>query len=500
MRSSCRSVSFLLLMDSKLPPRVGRAWRPIRRVVHLGPWCINRPVSQSLDWSAQGDQAKGLYLQILNKIDKKQNRKEKTKSTRKLRSGDLLIEVATRKQAQQIVQLKSLDTIPVNVTAHATLNSSKGVISCGELLNVPVEEICKGFQSQGITHVHRIKIKRDGHLIDTKHLILTFHSPKIPESVRAGYIKLTVRPYIPNPLRCFKCQRIGHTKASCRGTLTCARCAEASHDSSDCKACEKCVNCKGSHTSFSRLCSAWKFEKEVIAEKVKQDISFLEARQIVKSRTPTPGTSYASIMRKKPETTGTRILPTIVPSVPFKAFYKPFEICPRSIDSVLKLSLTDTCNETVSFQFKVPESHKNPPDFSDFKTVTNRKKLKKDSQVNQDNITVDKVSQYYKPPQLTDKKPSDVSNSVIKESNITVTKNVTKSVCFVGPVPDSMAAFPPVKAKVLQSLESDADAEMSYSSASEGDTLEYDMSEDLEDTPQDVCPTTPPPPSTARKR
>ncbi|GBN79631.1 RNA-directed DNA polymerase from mobile element jockey [Araneus ventricosus] len=225
-------------------------------------------------------------------------------------------------------------------------------------------------------------------------------------------------------------------------------------------------------------------------------------RQIIKSRTPAPGTSYASAVRKKPETTSTRILPTILPSVPFKASYTPSEICSRSIDSVLKLSLTDTPNETVSFQFKVRESNKNPPDFSDFKTVTNRKKLKKDSQINQDNITVDKVSQYYKPPQLTDKKPGEASNSVIKESNITVTRNGIKSahVCFVGPVPDSMAAFPPEKAKVLKSLESDADAEMSSSSASEGDTLEYDMSEDLEDTPQNVCPTTPPPPSTARKR
>ncbi|GBN71255.1 hypothetical protein AVEN_229703-1 [Araneus ventricosus] len=308
-------------------------------------------------------------------------------------------------------------------------------------------------------------------------------------SVTAGYIKLTVRPYIPNPLRCFKCQRFGHSKAFCRGTFTCARCAEAGHDSSDCKASEKCANCKGSHTSFSRLCSAWKFEKEVIAEKVKKDISFLEARKIVKSRTPAPGTSYAGAARKKHETTSPRILPTILSSVPFKASYAPSEICPRSIDPVLKLSLTATRNETVSFQFKVPESKKNPPDVSDFKTVTNRKKLKKDSQS-------------YKPPQLTDKEHSEASNSVTKQSNITVTKNGTKSahVCSIGPMPDSMVAFPPEKAKVLQSLESDADAEMSSSSASEGDTLEYDMSEDFEDTPENVCPTTPSPPSTARKR
>ncbi|GBM49522.1 hypothetical protein AVEN_85969-1 [Araneus ventricosus] len=108
----------------------------------------------------------------------------------------------------------------------------------------------------------------------------------------------------------------------------------------------------------------------------------------------------------------------------------------------------------------------------------------------------------YKPPQLTDKEHSEASNSITKQSNITVTKNGIKSahVCSIGPVPDPMVAFPPEKAKVLQSLESDADAEMSSSSASEGDTLEYDMSEDLEDTPENVCPTTPPPPSTARKR
>ncbi|GBO42944.1 hypothetical protein AVEN_219800-1 [Araneus ventricosus] len=71
MRSCCRSVCFLLLMDSNIPPRVGRAWRPIRCVVHFGPRCINRPVLQPLGWSAQGDQAKvanfrGLALRVVN--------------------------------------------------------------------------------------------------------------------------------------------------------------------------------------------------------------------------------------------------------------------------------------------------------------------------------------------------------------------------------------------------------------------------------------------------
>ncbi|GBN08076.1 hypothetical protein AVEN_273830-1 [Araneus ventricosus] len=298
-------------------------------------------------------------------------------------------------------------------------------------------------------------------------------------------MRLSVRPYIPNPLRCFKCQRFGHSKTSCRGTLTCARCAEVGHDNAP-------------------------LLRNALTAK-KHTLPFLEtAQRGIKNPYTTACTrnNLGDLICGNNKSDSTNITPRkktyettsiyILPSVPFQASYTPSEICPRSIDPVLKLSSTDTPIETVSFHFKVPEINKTPHDFSDFKTVTNRKKLKKD---NQDNIPVDKGSQHYKPPQLTDKEPSEASNSV-KQGNIVVTKNDAKSahVCSVGPVPASMAAFPPEKAKVLQSLESDADAEMSSSSASEGDTLEYDMSEDLEDTPQNVCPTTLPPPSTARKR
>nr|GBM17253.1 hypothetical protein AVEN_116929-1 [Araneus ventricosus] len=55
-----------------------------------------------------------------------------------------------------------------------------------------------------------------------------------------------------------------------------------------------------------------------------------------------------------------------------------------------------------------------------------------------------------------------------------------------------MAVLPPLEKRILQSRESDADAEMSSSSASEEDALEYNMSEDLEDSPAVISP---PPPS-----
>ncbi|GBM60249.1 hypothetical protein AVEN_248528-1 [Araneus ventricosus] len=213
---------------------------------------------------------------------------------KKLGSGDLLVEVNSRQQAQQILKIKALGTIPISVTAHATLNHSKGVITCGELLNVSVEEITRELSSQGVTHVRRITIRRDGQLLDTKHHI-TFHFPKLPEFIYAGFIKLPVRAYIPNPLRCFMCQRFGHSQGNCRGTLTCA---EKDNDSKQCTAQEKCVNCKGDHIAYSRVCPRWQLEKQITA--VKEQISYPEAHRKVLNTTLTTGLSYAAAAAKTP--------------------------------------------------------------------------------------------------------------------------------------------------------------------------------------------------------
>ncbi|XP_055951448.1 uncharacterized protein LOC129987499 [Argiope bruennichi] len=219
-------------------------------------------------------------------------------SVKKMRSGDLLVEVSTRNQAQNIQKVKALATIPVNISPHTSLNTSQGVITCGEIFNLPLDYIQEELKPQGVIKVRRITIRREGQILETKHHIITFKSPKLPDFIYAGYIKLPVRPYIPNPLRCFKCQRFGHSKANCRGTVTCARCSEKGHESQQCSAPEKFVNCKGEHTSFSRLCPRWKLEKQITTTKIKEEISYSEARKKVLLQTPLPGVSYASVVQK----------------------------------------------------------------------------------------------------------------------------------------------------------------------------------------------------------
>ncbi|GBN16751.1 hypothetical protein AVEN_256226-1 [Araneus ventricosus] len=408
------------------------------------------------------------------------------KSTKKLRSGDLLVEVHSRKQSEQIVKLTTFSNIPITVSPHSSLNSSKGVITCGELLNVPTEEILKELQGEGVSHVRRISIRRDGQLLHTKHLILTFDSAKLPENIKAGYMRLSVRTYIPNPLRCFKCQRFGHSKTSCRGTLTCARCADVGHESTDCTRTEKCVNCKGEHTSFSRNCIAWKREKEIISTKIKNQISYPEARKLVNSQTPTPGNSYVSVAKS-----------FSAPSVQKNPVASAVTF-PKPSDSTTKASpITNLPIPSSPSVAPVSEEALASPDLPNFTLVTNKKKLKKDStsKTNNSISAAVKIS--------TSRKTSsrEVTNPITTTDNVSGPQSALKR--FETTKPTSvdiellpMAVLPPLEKRLLQSRESDADAEMSSSSASEEDALEYNMSENLEDS---SAVNSPPPSSKPQK-
>ncbi|GFX57761.1 CCHC-type domain-containing protein [Trichonephila clavipes] len=215
-----------------------------------------------------------------------------------MRSGDLFLEASSAKQATALINLQKLVHLDVTVAPYTNLNFSRGIISQADFLNVSTEEIKENTKAQKVCDVGRITIRRDGQVLNTNHLILTFSTPDLPQTVKMAYFRCLVRPYIPNPLRCFQCQRFGHSKTVCRGQITCSRCAEIGHDSADCKAKELSVNCKGNRSSFFRSCPTWILEKEILAVKIKNKISYPEAQRVVSSRTPVSGKSYASATSK----------------------------------------------------------------------------------------------------------------------------------------------------------------------------------------------------------
>ena len=96
-----------------------------------------------------------------------------------------------------LYQTKMLIDLPVKVTPHRTLNSSRCVISCRELVNMTEEDIQEELQSLGVTKVERIKTRRVGQLMHTDSYILNINSQNIPSEIKVGSLIPKTKVYKP---------------------------------------------------------------------------------------------------------------------------------------------------------------------------------------------------------------------------------------------------------------------------------------------------------------
>lgn len=271
----------------------------------------------------------------------------------RMASGDLLLEVRDQQQYQKLTSLQALAGTPISVTPHRSMNTTRGVVSDTDLLELTEEELLDGWREQNVTNVQRIKLRRDNREIPTKHLILTFASSELPQTIETGYIKLPVRPYIPNPRRCFNCQRFGHGTQSCRGKLTCAKCGTQGHPSDGCTDEPHCANCDGSHAAYSRTCPNWRMEKDIIALKVRENISFREARKRVSpfhvSTFADAARQGAASHRSSPQARPARSEPPAVANAPTVGAAKA---APPSQNSATPVASTSSGGSRGSFEVK----------------------------------------------------------------------------------------------------------------------------------------------------
>ena len=229
------------------------------------------------------------------------------KSVKKLKNGSLLVETTRKTQTENLKKQTSFFGIPVEVTEHQSLNSSKGIIRNPILRAETEENILEYLKPQGVTHVKRFTIRKNNERINTNTLLLTFNSVVTPKTLKIFYQIIQVELYVPNPLRCFNCQKFGHHENNCPADLgsVCEKCGTGNHDhlASQCKKPVKCVNCGENHMSRSSDCDVWKKEKEVMKIKVTQRLTYPEARKIYDQQKPEfTFSKVVSSMPKKPET------------------------------------------------------------------------------------------------------------------------------------------------------------------------------------------------------
>ncbi|CAG9760274.1 unnamed protein product [Ceutorhynchus assimilis] len=122
------------------------------------------------------------------------------KQIKKTKQG-LLVETVSAAQSGKLLTVNKLLDLPVSVLRHESLNVSKGVVYSRDLLCCSEQEILDELKSTGVIDVKRIKTKINGELQDTASHILTFNNSKLPKHIKAGYLNIPVRQYVPPPLR-----------------------------------------------------------------------------------------------------------------------------------------------------------------------------------------------------------------------------------------------------------------------------------------------------------
>ncbi|GFO08400.1 RNA-directed DNA polymerase from mobile element jockey [Plakobranchus ocellatus] len=143
----------------------------------------------------------------------------------KLGSGDLMVELKSNDQAKKLGAIATFLDIPVTVSPHNSLNSSKGVIRSRDLRCCSEEEMVE--EPSGVTHARRIKD------------------------------------------RCKK------------PAAVCVRCGKGGHVECDYSADPHCVNCRGDHAASSKACPKFLEEQAILRDKAENGGTFQQARKAV---------------------------------------------------------------------------------------------------------------------------------------------------------------------------------------------------------------------------
>lgn len=217
------------------------------------------------------------------------------KNVRKINDG-LLIETLSDAQSDTLRNVTRFCEFDVTVEPHHSLNFSKGVVTSLDLANCTLDEIKNGFLDQGVVDVVRLTTFRNGARQDTASYLLTFNVRDLPPQVKAGYLSLPVRPYIPPPMRCFVCQRFGHTAQRCNKPKICI-CGQPPHQGVPCSSDVRCVNCGSDHKVTYRNCPVFKEELAIQRLRTINRIPYSEAKRIVRSDNAPSNRSYSDVAK-----------------------------------------------------------------------------------------------------------------------------------------------------------------------------------------------------------
>lgn len=212
-----------------------------------------------------------------------------------LRDHTVLIETQDSDQTNRVLGVTKVGKVAVKVSEHPKLNRSQGVIKCWNFCNCDPAELLEHLKKYNVVGLRQIK-RHMTHVEEAKCIeqnkkpkrkntgifLVTFQTPDLPSTLNVGLGEVEVQRYIPKPLRCFRCQRLGHA------VVTCKEKPELNLPQKKNKKASKCINCSGNHKSWDKTCPVYLREAAILKIKAEKNIPYCIAKTLIQDTNKIP--------------------------------------------------------------------------------------------------------------------------------------------------------------------------------------------------------------------
>lgn len=192
------------------------------------------------------------------------------------RKNILTVDVSSQAVLEALKSIEVVGNIPVRSFLAYGNDTCTGVVS-----DVDIDIKDEDLRSLLSSTVRILDIHRFGR---SRCIKLVFESDSLPASIKVGYVRHSVRPYVPRPLQCHKCFKLGHVSAVCKSPTSCRRCGGA-HQVDSCETdAMKCANCSGAHEATSKDCPKMAEERQILRKMVRENSTHKEAANSVRKK------------------------------------------------------------------------------------------------------------------------------------------------------------------------------------------------------------------------